>query len=151
MDKKQEALDWLPRDEEFQLLCELLNLFQELLREQKVGQKVALDDSDEQQEFKQDGAKVIGQLLPLLALRLLFVPSEEFGVCASKFILELFVPCVLAALPSLATGGTPVCSLIDLMISFTSGIIALLEPKGDEVPAHLQLVIDVFVDLLVRE
>jgi hypothetical protein len=35
-------------------LCELLNLFQELLREQKVSQKVALDDSDEQQEFKQD-------------------------------------------------------------------------------------------------
>jgi hypothetical protein len=52
LDKKQEALDWLPRDEEFQLLCELLNLFQELLREQKVGQKVTLDDSDEQQEFQ---------------------------------------------------------------------------------------------------
>jgi hypothetical protein len=32
----------------------LLNLFQELLRQQKVGQKVTLDDSDEQQEFKQD-------------------------------------------------------------------------------------------------
>jgi hypothetical protein len=52
LDKKQEALDRLPRDEEFQLLCELLNLFQELLREQKVGQKVTLDDSDKQQEFQ---------------------------------------------------------------------------------------------------
>jgi hypothetical protein len=52
LNKKQEALDRLPRDEEFQLLCELLNLFQELLREQKVGQKVTLDDSDKQQEFQ---------------------------------------------------------------------------------------------------
>ena len=59
LDKKQEALDWLPRDEEFKLLGELLDLFQELLRKQKVGQKVTLDDSDEQQEFKQDRPKVI--------------------------------------------------------------------------------------------
>ena len=127
MDKKQEALDWLPRDEEFKLLGELLDLFQELLRKQKVGQKVTLDDSDEQQEFKQDRPKVIGQLLPLLALGLLFVPSEEFGVCASELILEFLVPSVLATLPSLATGGAPVCTLIDLMIPFSGGVIALLE------------------------
>jgi hypothetical protein len=37
------------------------------------------------------------------------------------------------------------------MIPFTGGIIALLESNGDEVPAHLQLVVDVFVDLLVGE
>ena len=127
LDKKQEALDWLPRDEEFKLLGELLNLFQELLREQKVSQKVALDDSDEQQEFKQDRPKVIGQLLPLFALRLLLVPSEEFGVCSSELILELLVPSVLATLPSLTTGGAPVCTLIDLMIPFSGGVIALLE------------------------
>jgi len=37
------------------------------------------------------------------------------------------------------------------MIPFTGGIIALLESNRYEVPAHLQLVVDVFVDLLVGE
>jgi hypothetical protein len=58
----------VPGYQELQLLGQVLNFLEELLREKVVCKEVGLNDADEDQELEKSRAEIVVEWLPLFAL-----------------------------------------------------------------------------------